>query len=811
MLDTLRRDLRYALRMLAKSPGFTATAILTLAIGIGANTAIFTVSSALLLKPLPYDHPEGLMVLSSARPDQHSGALPFSFPRFEFLRDHSRSFSGIAAFTNENFNLTGLGDPEELAAARVSSKFFDVLGVRPALGRTFLPEEDRPGGKPVVLISDRFWRRRLGGASAALGRNLALDSRDCTIIGVLPSNFRFALLDSNADIWAPKVFELNIATPDQIRGGAGFLNAVARLAPGISDSEARAEMDVLNRQYQRERPGTPDTDPRAIIDANGLREQFVANVRSALLLLTGAVAFVLLIACANVASLLLSRALARRKEAAVRTALGAGRGDLIRQMLTESVALAFAGGVCGILLSQWGATTLAAMAASSLPRAEEIGLDSRVLAFTLALSIASGVLFGLAPALQLSRSDLNTVLRDESRGSSAGRGLRIRGVLVVAQVALSMVLLIGAGLLIRAFLHLQNQNPGFDARNVLTMSISLPPVKYSAPDQMIQFFDQAVKQTASLPGVQSATVSSALPVNPSRFSPVLFEGQPAVPLAQRPVVNIQTIAPGYRETMRVPLLRGRTFGDRDGRAAPMVAIINETAARRFWPNQDAIGKHILLGRLTKQAEVVGVFGDIKNITLAADVAPEIYLPYAQRPWASMNLSIRTEGDPRAFMGAARRRILNIDKDQPVTNVRTLEEVLAASRAQPRVIMLLLGVFSACALILAVVGIYGAISYSVAQRTRELGVRMALGASRRDILVMVVGHGVKLTVTGVAIGLIASLALTRVMTSQLYQVSATDPATFVVSSLLFVAVALAAAYVPARRAIRIDPGGALRYE
>ncbi len=803
-------DVRYALRMMARSKGFTAVAVLTLALGIGANTAIFTVANALLLRPLPYADPGRLVLISWAPRNQRADWQNMSYARFTLLNEQSRSFSGVAGFVNETFNLSGHGDAEELKAARVSWNFFDVLGVRPAIGRDFETEEDQPGGKPVVLISHALWMRLFGGAKDIAGQNITLDSRDYAIIGVLPAGFVFGPAGINTDIWAPRVFDLNIATPQQINAGAGFLTVVARLAHGVSRERAQSEVDVLDLRFQHDNPGRPDTDPRRRFLVANLQEQLVANIRPALLILMGAVGLVLLIACANVASLLLSRALGRRKEIAVRAALGAGRGTLLAQLLTESLLLAVFSGGLGILLALWGTHVLSTLTQSTHPEMAGVHMDLWVLGFTVLISLASGVLFGLAPALDLSKPDLNAVLRDEGRGSTGSRRRnRARNALVVAQVALSIVLLVGCGLLIRSFIRLRTASPGFDPKNVLTMRIELAPTKYGTRPQMIAFYNETLRVIRSLPGIEAVAISSALPLTTTRLTPMLPEGQPMVSLGQRPVLNVETVSPEYASVLRVPLLRGRTFTDHDDAAAPLVAIVNQALVRRFWGNENPIGKHIAIGRLPKPAEVVGVFGDVKNVSLAADANPEVMLPFPQLPWASLNLSIRTTTDPRSVSSAVRRQISTIDRDQPVTNVQTLEELLETGSAEPRFTMFLLGIFSATALILAIVGIYGVIAYSVAQRTQELGIRVALGASRDDILRLVIGHGMALTVSGILIGLAGSLALTRVMASLLYQTSVTDALTFAASAAMFMAVALVASYLPARRAARTDPTEALR--
>ncbi len=806
------RNLRYAGRTLWKSPAFAAVAIVTLALGIGASTAIFSVANALLLRPLPYGHPDRLMLVFAAKAGTPGVLQPFSFPRSTFISEKSRAFSGFAAFTSENFNLTGRGDPEQLSAARVSWNFFDVLGVHPALGRSFLPAEDQPGGKGVCLISHNLWTRSFGARADIAGQSITLDATPYTVIGVLPRGFEFAAVGTGIDLWAPRVFDLNITTPAQIQAGVGFLNAVARLAPGISGGQAQAEMDVLDRQYKRENPRMPDADPSQAIRVENLQEQTVANVRPAVLILCGAVALLLLIACANVAALLLSRALGRRKEMAIRAALGARRLALIAQVLAESTLLALAGGALGIALSAWGTRALGALGQGNLPRVEEIVIDGRVLAFTALLSLVTGVLFGWIPALQLSRQDLNPVLRAEGRGSAGGRRRnRARGGLVVAQVALSMVLMVGAGLLIRSFTRLRNVNAGFDERNVLTMRIALPPARYATGPHMAAFYDQVVKRAVAMPGVESAAVASALPVHPVRFSPVLVEGQPEVPLPARPILAIQMVSPGYFRTLRVALRQGRPFTEADTADAPLVAVVNETLVRRYWPHDNPLGKHLLLGRMTKAAEVVGVASDVNNVSLAAPPEAEVYLSFPQRPWASMNLILRTAGDPHRWAAAARRAVAEVDRDQPVTALNTMEEVLALSTASERFSVFLLAAFSITALVLAAVGLYGAIAYSVAERTREMGIRMALGADRTSIVRMVVKQGLLLALAGLAIGTAAALALTRLMSGLLFQTGAADPFSFLGSALLFSAVAAGASYLPARRATRVDPTDALRYE
>ncbi|MBZ5538568.1 MAG: ABC transporter permease [Acidobacteriia bacterium] len=805
------RDLRYGLRTVVKNPAFSAIAVLTLALGIGANTAIFTVTNALLLRPLPYGDSSRLVYVYAARADAADQAGPFSYPRFTLLRDANRSFSGLAAFSSEVFNLTGRGDPEQIPSARVSWNFFNVLGVKPLLGRTFIPGEGQPGGKEVALISHSLWRR-FGSDPEVIGQTVTLDSRAYTIVGVLPGDYAFNLIGPNVDIWVPREFELNLATPERIQAGTGYLDAVGRLRDGVTPDQAQSEMNVLTERYRKDNPTKADADPKLTIQLKGVEEALVENFRPALFILLGAVGLVLLIACANVASLLLSRALARKREIAVRTALGASRTTIVRQLLTETLVLAFLGGAAGILVASTGTALLSILGRGNLPATTDLRMDWRVLTFTAIISLLSGAFFGLMPALHMARTDVSTVLHDEGRGSIGSRSRsRVRSLLVVSQVALSLVLLVCSGLLIRSFTHLLTAYPGFDASNVLTVQMALPPARYGTAAQINAFYNETLRRMSALPGVEAATISSALPVTPSRFSPVLVEGQPVVPLAERPILSIQTISPDYTKVMRTPLLGGRQFTAHDDAHAPPVALVNEALRRRFWPNENPVGKRLWLGRQTGSTEVVGVLGNEKNISLTADPNPEVFLPFLQLPWASLNLSVRTEVEPHSIVSAVRREVSMIDKDQPMTKVQTMEELLDSARSASRFTMFLLGVFAGTALVLAVVGIYGVVAYTVTQRTQEIGIRLALGATPRDILRLVLDQGLILAVSGIGIGLAVSWALTRTMKSLLFEITATDPITFIASACLFTAVALLASYRPARRAMRIDPAGALRAE
>jgi putative ABC transport system permease protein len=795
---------RYGLRVLARNPGFTLLAVGALALGISGSVAIFTVADAVMLRPPPYSDPDRLVLISGS-------SEPFSYPRFRYMEAKSQSLAAIAAFTEEGFNLTGRGDPEQLSAARVSWRFFDVLGIRPALGPAFRAEDDAPGARDVVLISHRLWARRFESKPDIVGQNVTLDARDFAVIGVLPADFRFAPVGAEVDIWAAKVFELSLTTPSSVEAGAGFLSAVARLQPGVGLRQAQAEQETLGNQYRAANPNRADSDPRIHIQVAGLGRAIAADLRPALFLLLAAVGLLLLIACANVANLLLSRAAGRGREMAMRAALGASRWAIVRQCLAESLLLAIAAGAVGLALASWSTRAMVALSHNAALELAGVKIDFGVVLFALAVSAASSVLFGLAPAFHLSKTDLHTTLRESGRALAGARGAWVSGTFVVAQVSLSVVLLVGSGLLVRSFIRLRSNSPGFDAHGVLTMRISLPSTRYHAKPAMVSFYEEALAQLRTLPGVRAAAISSALPLNPTRFSPALMEGQPAVRLAERPLVHIQTISPDYGDVMRVPLVRGRWFSAHDDAQSPMVAIVNRKLARRFWPREDAVGKRIWIGRLATPAQVVGVIGDMKNQSLASESEAEIMLPFPQLPWPLLHVSLRASGDPHNLIAAARQRILALDRDQPVTDMATLEELMEKAGAEARFNMFLVGVFSVTALLISVVGVYGVTAYSAAQRTREMGVRMALGASRRDILALAAGQVMRLVTVGIALGVGAALLLTRMMSSLLYDTPAADPVALAAAPLLFAAAGALAAYIPARRATRMDPCEALRYE
>ena len=802
------RDVRFSFRLFRKDLGLTLTVILILSVGIGATTAVFTVANALLLRPFPYRDPQQLVSLQvKDSTKDYDGTLL----RYELLRDRGQSFESVAAWANDTFNLTGLGEPTQVAVGRVSPNFFALLGVQPRVGRSFAEDEGRPEGKPVVMLSDTLWRGRYGGDPNIVGKTIALDGTPHTVVGILPANVQFPFV-GEADVWTPRYFELTLISPQKLRQGVGYLGFIARLRPGTSLNHANAELAVLNRQYREQNPTAPDASPDISMTAAPLRDLVVANVHNKLWILFGAVALVLLIACGNVASLLLSRGLARRKEIAVRTALGANRGEILRQLLTESTMLAMLACVVGIALGWIATRALVAWGPSQLPQGMPVGMDFWVLLFTVLLSLLTGISFGIFPALQSARVDLQTTLREEGRGASGGRArARMNGLLVVGQVALSLVLLIAAGLLLRSYARLLRVDPGFDPHNVLTMNLSLPTVKYAKPTQQVDFFNEVIRRISEIPGVRSAAISATLPLTRKRITPMLPEGQPNVPLGQRPFIDIEAVSPRWFQAMRVPLRSGREFTDADNADAPKVLVVNETFARQFWRGQDAVGKHVVVGRWPQPAEVIGMAQDVRNKGLAQEPQAQVYVPFPQLPWSDMNLLVRTAVPPQTLVAAIRAQISAVDPDQPITSVQSVDDLMDGSRTQPRFLMLLLTAFSITALALAVVGIYGVLAYSVAQRWRELGIRMALGAERSDILQLVVRQGVMLAMFGVAVGLLAALLMTRLMSSVLYKVGSHDLMTFALAPVLFLAIAVLTSYIPARRATTVDPTIALRQQ
>jgi putative ABC transport system permease protein len=807
-METIIQDVRFGLRMLTKNPGFTVVAVIALALGIGANSAIFSVVNTILLRPLPYKDPERLVMVWE---DDSRHGYPRDTPapaNFVDWRDQNKVFESMAAIADLSFNLTGAGEPERLDGKRVSASLFPILGVEPQLGRWFVPEEDRPGENHVVILSHALWQRRFGSDAGVIGKTITLNGYSFSVIGVMPPSFRFPSADDQ--FWIPIAF----TQAEAARRGAHFLQVVARMRPGVTLEQARAEMSTIAARLQQQYP-EQNTDLGAAVVP--LHEQLVGNIRPALLVLLGAVGFVLLVACANVANLLLARAAVRQKEIATRVALGASRLRLIRQFLTESILLAAIGGGIGLLLSVWGVRLLKAFIPPNISQAKEITVDVKVLVFTLLVSLLTGLVFGLAPATQATSVNLNETLKEGGRDSAAGsRGNRIRGVLVVSEVALSLILLIGAGLLINSFLRLRNVDPGFHAGNLLTMSIALPAQKYPDQARRSAFYTEMIRRVEALPGVKSAAVTSQIPLIKQGDSiGITVEGQPPPAPGQENIVATRIVSPNYFRTMGIKLLRGREFGEQDRADAPAAAVVSESMARRYWPGEDPTGKRICPGKPESPDDwvtIVGVVNDVRQFGLDAELKPQMYLTYQQAGFFSpRHLVIGTNVEPHSLAASVRGTVWGIDRDQPVSNIRTMEEVLAESISRQRFSTLLLGVFGVVALVLAAVGIYGVMSYSVSQRTHEIGIRMALGAQRRDVLKLAVGQGLKLVMIGVAVGLVASVVLTRVMKTLLFGVSSTDPATFAVISLVLVVAGLLASYIPARRATKVDPMIALRYE
>ncbi|MGA9770126.1 MAG: ABC transporter permease [Blastocatellia bacterium] len=823
-METLIKDLRYGVRMLLKRPAFTAIAIIALALGIGANTAIFSVVNAVLLRPLPYPEPDQLMVVKETNYPRGLADMNVSLPDFHDWRARNQVFDHLAAYQYESYNITGNDEPERVRGSMTSNDFFPVLKVNPIHGRTFSPEEEQFGKHRVVVLSYGLWARRFGADSNIIGQAITLNGNPFTVIGVMPKGFQYP--DAEIALWTPLAFPADDSNNTR---GNHSLTAIARLKSNVTIEQARAEIVGLTSQLEQQYPENAGVGANVV----SLREETVGQIQTALYILLGAVGFVLLIACANVANLLLARAAARQKEIAIRTTLGASRTRIIRQLLTESVMLSLVGGILGMMLALWGVDALASLTPDELPRFSEIEIDGRVLGFTLLVSLLTGIIFGLIPALQTSKPDLNESLKEGSRGSTGGvTSHRVRNTLVIVEIAISLMLLIGAGLMINSFARLSTVNPGFNPKNVLTMSIALPEAKYpdTRPEQKSGFFRELIEKVSTLPGVESASATSILPMTGNSSKLFTRQDRPApTSIENIPLIKYFQISPGYFHTMAIPLEKGRFFDERDNGDSQTVAIINETAARRFFPDEDPIGKIVLTGVPEEMVppgllppgfrfprlKIVGIIGDLRSDGLSEQVKPEIYVPHAQggafETYLAMSLAVRTTVDPLSLSAAVRSQVSSIDKDQPVASITTMESRLADSLARPRFSTLLLGIFAGLALLLAAVGLYGVMSYAVAERTHEIGIRMALGAQGSDVLKMVVKQGLMLTGIGIGLGLVGAFFLTRLMVSLLFGVSATDPVTFALISLVLTGVALGACFVPARRATKVDPMIALRYE
>jgi predicted permease len=816
--ERLLQDARYGLRLLLRSPAYTIIAILTLTLGIGANTALFSVINGVLLNPLPFHDSDRLVALHESKPNFDRGSVPFS--HFLDWQRNNHTFTSMAIARLYAFSLTGMGEAEQVNGEFVTSDFFDVLGVRPVIGRTFAPGEDRVGGAPIVLISAAFWQRKFGGKPDVLGRTITLDARDYTIIGVIPAGFHLAIPGfRDRPLYVPVGQWKNNLLLSR-RAGLGF-HGIGRLKPGISVEQAQADMDAVTRDLAA---AYPDTDKGLGAKLIPLKQQMVGEVQPILLILLAAVGCVLLIACVNVANLLLARSAGRAREFAVRAALGASRMRIMRQLLTESVLLALAGGMLGLLLAAWGTRAALGLLPATLPRSDEIGLDAHVLIFTMAVSLLAGILFGLLPALKVSQPNLHDTLKEGGRGASGTRH-RTQGIFVVLETALALVLLVGAGLLVRSLVRLWSVDPGFNPQNVLTFGVSLPPsLMKASPDAIRAAFRDFDARIASIPGVRAVSqVWGSLPMSTDDENLFWFEGQP------KPASNSEMswgidyiVEPDYLQAMGIPLLRGRFFTAQDNEHAPRVVVVDDVFAARYFPNQEVLGKRIHLDLDGDPSEIVGVVGHVKQWGLDADdlqpLRAQYYLACAQMPDKFITLTPSGSGvvvrfDPHAsgIFDSIRHASAQMSSQQVIFGAQTMEEIIAGSLADRRFSMVLLGTFAALALVLAGVGIYGVISYLVGQRTHEIGVRIALGAQRSDILRLILGQGGTLAGVGIALGFAAALGLTRLMSGLLFGVKPADPLTFAAVALLLSLIALIACYVPARRAMRVDPVVALRYE
>ena len=812
-MDNFLNDLRYGVRSLIKHPGFTAIAIITLALGIGANTAVFTVVNAVLIRPLPYKDPSRLVTIWEESPERDLYEMPVSLANLRDWVDQNTTFENIAAYTFSEFNLTDSGEPASLLGVRSTANLFPLVGAHPVVGRTFVADEDKEGADRVVVISNAMWRSRFGSDPQVVGRHISLNNQSYTIVGVMSPDFQFPVgfgymgkvLNDPIDLYVPIAPESR-----ELRRGNYSFFAIGRLKDGATFEQARAEMTAIEKRLEQQYPDGNTGIGVSLVPTN---EQTVKEIRPALLVLLAAVGFLLLIACANIANLMLARTTSREKEIAIRTALGASRWRVMRLLLIESLLLSLSGGLLGFFLALWGGEGLVAIAPDNIPRLNEIGIDRGVFAFTLAVAVITGVLFGLIPALQSANPDLNRALKDATRGSTGSiAGKRTRSILVTAEVALSLLLLIGAGLMIRSFMLLQQVNPGFNPDNLVTSTLSLSRSKYPEGRQQAAFFQDALQRLQSQPGVESAAATTALPLTLSiSGSDFRIEGRPEPQPGQETIVNTSKVSPDYFRTLGVPMIKGREFSHRDSSDAPLAAVINNDLARTYFPNEDPIGRRITFDEGESWLSIVGVAGDMRRFGLDSNVKPEVFLPYLQSPSRSMSLVVRSSTDPTSIAAAMKTQVQQIDRDLPFEETKTMQELLAESNSGRRFNMLLLTVFAGVALLLAIVGIYGVMSYTVAQRTKEIGIRVAIGAQAADVFRMVVGQGMLLAIIGIVLGLVAAFGVTRLMASLLFGVEATDPTTFVGIALLLAVVAFVACYIPGRRATKVDPLIALRYE
>jgi predicted permease len=812
MLEAFFQDTRYAVRMLRKNPGFTAVAVLTLALGIGANTTIFSIVYAMLLKPLPYSQPEQLLTVFEAQPQAGVKATGWSYANFAEVREQNRIFSDMAGSQQHQLTLTGRGEPSVVSTSVVTPELFSVFGQRPLMGRAFYPEDGKPGAPAAVILSENLWRGSFGADPNVIGTSINLDKRSFTIVGVMPAVFRFPILTESQQLWIPLVQDPLFGSWMERRGGH-WLRVTGRLKPGVSTTQVQAELDEIGARLAKEFPAENDGWSIRFMP---LKQLIVGDVKSALLVLLGAVGLVLLIACANIANLLLTRATSRAREIAVRSALGAGRSRIVRQLLSETLVLGMLGGLAGIALAYAGVYGLTSLMPRDVPQVNAIRVDNFVLGFALLLSgVASGA-FGLAPALFAANSNLQSSLREGgARSGESGNRRRVRGFLAAGEIALAMALLVAAGLLLRSFSKLMAVGPGFDAQHVVQADISLPRFQYSMPQQWAAFSEELLTRLQSEPGMRDAAVVVPRPMTDG-FVNLGFDivGNPAVSLGTSRTANYVSVSPDYFRVMEIPLLSGRLFDRHDVSSSPRVSLISETMARIYFANQNPLGKQILFGfppDIGTAREIVGVVGDVRDVALGQDPGAMMYVPYAQAPFWGANVVVRSTLSPASVAGAIRRNVQQIDKDLPVTDVAMMKDSIDATVAQPKFRTFLLALFAAMALVLAATGIFGVISYSVSRRTNEIGIRVALGASRNTILRMVLRETLVLTCAGLALGVPAALAASHLLGHMLFNVSANDPATLSAVAFTLALVAAIAGYIPARRAMRVDPMVALRHE
>ncbi|HEX2271863.1 MAG TPA: ABC transporter permease [Pyrinomonadaceae bacterium] len=808
ILSTLIQDVRYGLRLLWKSKAFTLAAIISLALGIGANTAIFSIVNSVFLTPLSFHDPQALVHIWATAPERGIRLTGNSLPKFRVYQQQTQVLEGVGATVGTTQTLTGHGDPVVLQGARVNEQFFRTLGIRPLVGRDFLPEEDRTGGPAVVMISNGFWQRRFGGDRSVVGKTIELNNVGHTVVGVLPPNLGFPY-DEN-EIWLPRIMEGGDLTPEDMERGSGFLEIIARLKPGVSIEQGQASLSTAAEGYKQTYPGNVDANFGVVVKS--FTENWVGGERSTFYSLFGAVGFVLLIACANVATLMIARFTRRSNEIAIRTALGASRGKIIRQFLTESILLSLLGGIVGAIIGVFSVRWLLAAGEEFIPRASEVRLDYRVFLFTFGVSLVVGVLIGLVPAIHTSRVNLAMILKEASRSSiGSAQRMLLRKVFVVVQIAMSVILLIGASLLITSFIRLQQVELGIDSKNLMAFDLSLPSNKYDTPAKQSEFYHQLLERMKTTPGIKSAAATDGLPVAGTLRTVYAVVGQQIPEVNRRPIANVATVTPTYFETMGIPLIGGRTFNDHDQLESAKVVMISKGMAQKLFPDQNAVGQHLIVGaRSPQERQIVGVVGDVRP-SLEEEPRDHVYLPSRQRPLAAMTVMARSMADGQDVMPSVREALKSLDSTLPILATMSMDNLIDRSLNGRRLVMVLMSLFAGLAMFMAAIGLSSTISYTVAERTNEIGIRMAMGAQRFDILKLIMRQGLFLIVIGIVIGLFGAYALTKLLASMLFGVSATEPSAFIAIAVALGFIALLACYLPARRATKIEPVEALRYE